>query len=106
MRALLELLSANVSSAGYRVELFLRVLARLPHVARLAPNVLTGSGYSGSGVALANMTGKLLADTVRSTASGFDVMERIPTTRFPGGPMMRWPLLVLAMTWYSLRDRI
>ncbi len=79
---------------------------RLPHVARLTPNVLSGSGYSGSGVALANMTGKLLAEAVQSTASGFDVMERVPTAPFPGGPMMRWPLLVLAMTWYSLRDRI
>lgn len=46
MRALLELLLANVSSAGYRVELFLRVLARLPHMARRR-HLIADQMYSG-----------------------------------------------------------
>jgi gamma-glutamylputrescine oxidase len=33
-------------------------------------------------------------------------MASLPQPRFPGGALMRWPLLVLAMTWYSMRDRI
>jgi len=33
-------------------------------------------------------------------------MARLPTPRFPGGVALRWPLLVLAMTWYSMRDRL
>lgn len=79
---------------------------RMPHLGRLAPNVLSASGYSGHGVAMATMAGKLLADVVNSTSAGFDVMEKIPTSRFPGGTMLRWPALVLAMTWYSLRDKL
>ncbi len=78
---------------------------RMPHVARLAPNVLSFSGYSGQGVALATLAGKLLADAIRSTSQSFELMEKLPTPRFPGGATLRWPLLVLAMTYYSLRDR-
>jgi gamma-glutamylputrescine oxidase len=33
-------------------------------------------------------------------------MASLPQHRFPGGVALRWPLLVLAMTWYSMRDRI
>jgi gamma-glutamylputrescine oxidase len=30
----------------------------------------------------------------------------VPQASFPGGAALRWPFLVLAMTWYSLRDRL
>jgi gamma-glutamylputrescine oxidase len=30
----------------------------------------------------------------------------LPQRAFPGGTALRWPLLVLAMTWYALRDRL
>jgi gamma-glutamylputrescine oxidase len=33
-------------------------------------------------------------------------MSKVPTPSFPGGSMMRSPLLVLAMTWYAMRDRM
>jgi gamma-glutamylputrescine oxidase len=79
---------------------------RMPHLARLEPNVYSASGYSGHGVAMATLAGKLLADAIHGEADGFNVMEKVPTLRFPGGPMLRWPLLVLAMSWYSMRDRI
>ena len=78
---------------------------RMPHIARLAPTVLSASGYSGHGVAMATLAGKLLCDAIIASSAGFDVMAKVPTLRFPGGAAMRWPLLVLAMTWYSLRDR-
>jgi gamma-glutamylputrescine oxidase len=30
----------------------------------------------------------------------------VPAPAFPGGAALRSPLLVLAMTWFSLRDRL
>ena len=36
----------------------------------------------------------------------FDLMASLPQHRFPGGVALRWPLLVTAMTWFSLRDRL
>jgi gamma-glutamylputrescine oxidase len=80
--------------------------SRLPCFARPAPNILSASGYSGHGVALATLAGKILAEAVAGQAERFDAMARLPTPPFPGGTALRSPLLVLAMTWYSLRDRL
>ena len=79
---------------------------RMPCFARPAPNVLSASGYSGHGVAMATMAGKIMAEAVGAQAERFDLMASLPYTRFPGGAALRWPLLVTAMTWYSMRDRL
>jgi gamma-glutamylputrescine oxidase len=81
-------------------------MRRMPYLARLAPNILTASGYSGHGVGTATHAGRLMAEAVRGEASGFDCMARVPAPAFPGGAALRSPLLVLAMTWFSLRDRL
>lgn len=81
-------------------------VTRAPCFLRLAPHVLSASGYSGHGVALATMAGQILAQAVQGQAERFDVMARLPTPRFPGGTALRHPALVLAMTWYALRDRL
>lgn len=80
-------------------------MKRMPYIARVAPNVLSASGYSGHGVGTATHAGKLMAQAVQGDSEGFDTMAQIPTQPFPGGAALRNPLLVLAMTWYSLRDR-
>jgi gamma-glutamylputrescine oxidase len=79
---------------------------RMPCLMRPHPNVLSASGYSGNGVAFATLAGKLLSEAVAGQAERFDVMAGLPMPRFPGGALMRWPMLVLAMTWFSLRDRL
>jgi gamma-glutamylputrescine oxidase len=79
---------------------------RMPAFQRLAPNVLSASGYSGHGVAMATLAGKLMAEAVQGTASRFDLLAALPQPAFPGGAALRWPLLVLAMSWYALRDRV
>ncbi len=79
---------------------------RMPHFARLAPNILSASGYSGHGVAMATLGGKLAAEAVAGQAERFDVMARVPAPPFPGGAALRWPILVAAMVWFSLRDRL
>jgi gamma-glutamylputrescine oxidase len=79
---------------------------RMPCFTRPAANVMSVSGYSGHGVAMATLAGKLMAEAHAGNPAGFDLMASLPQHRFPGGPAMRWPLLVLAMTWFSLRDRL
>jgi gamma-glutamylputrescine oxidase len=79
---------------------------RMPCFMRPAASILSASGYSGHGVALATLAGKVLAEAVAGQAERFDIMASVPQTGFPGGAAMRWPFLVLAMTWYSLRDRL
>ncbi len=79
---------------------------RMPCFARPAAGVFSASGYSGHGVAMATLAGALMAEAVAGTAERFDLMASLPQPRFPGGVALRWPLLVLAMTWYGLRDRL
>jgi gamma-glutamylputrescine oxidase len=81
-------------------------MKRFPYLARVAPNVLSASGYSGHGVGTATHAGQLMAQAIEGETDGFDTMGRIPTPAFPGGGALRSPLLVLAMTWYALRDRL
>ena len=81
-------------------------MKRFPYLARLAPNVLTASGYSGHGVGTATHAGQLMAQAIIGQSDGFDVMSSVPTPAFPGGGALRTPLLILAMTWYALRDRL
>lgn len=79
---------------------------RLPHFERMGGNILSMSGYSGAGVALGTLAGQIGAEAIAGQAERFDVMARIPTIPFPGGPAFRSPLMVLGMLWYGLRDRL
>ncbi len=77
---------------------------RLPHFGRLAPNILFAHGFSGHGVALTSLAGRVAAEALAGTAERFDVLARVPHAPFPGGRRLRRPILVLAMTWLRMRD--
>lgn len=79
---------------------------RMPHFSRVSDKVFSVSGYSGHGVAMATLGGKLAAQAVQGQAEKFDVFSTLPSPRFPGGPRLRSPLLALAMAWYAIRDRL
>ncbi|WP_283647119.1 NAD(P)/FAD-dependent oxidoreductase [Marinovum algicola] len=81
-------------------------MKRLPFLARVAPGVLSASGYSGHGVGTATHAGWLMARAIMGEQEGFETMSALPAPAFPGGGMMRTPLLTLAMSWYALRDRL
>lgn len=76
---------------------------RLPDCGRLSPTVYYAHGYSGQGVALSGLYGKLLAEAIRGQAERFDLFAKIKHFPFPGGAL-RTPLLVAAMTYYRIRD--
>lgn len=79
---------------------------RLPLITRAAPNILSAGGFSGHGVAHAGFAGKLMAEAVRGQAERFDAFAALPTPAFPGGTLLRAPLLAAAMSWYAMRDRL
>ena len=81
-------------------------MSRMPYFARPEPNFYSASGYSGHGVAIAGLAGKVIAEAIAGEADRFDIFAGIPASRFPGGPRFSRALLVLAMSWYSLRDRL
>ncbi len=77
---------------------------RFPHFGRLAPNAYFAHGFSGHGIALTGLAGKLLGEVIAGQAERFDLFAKVRHRDFPGGNVMRMPLLVLAMTWFRLRD--
>jgi gamma-glutamylputrescine oxidase len=79
-------------------------LTRAPNFGRLAPNVFYMQGFSGHGMSLTGLAGKLVAEALAGTAERFDVFARIPHRDFPGGRLLRRPSLIAAMMYYRLRD--
>jgi gamma-glutamylputrescine oxidase len=79
-------------------------MSRAPDFGRLAPNVFYLQGFSGHGMSLTALAGKLAAEAVAGTAERFDVVARLPHRDFPGGALLRRPSLVLAMLFYRLKD--
>ncbi|MGR3511359.1 MAG: NAD(P)/FAD-dependent oxidoreductase [Paracoccaceae bacterium] len=81
-------------------------MTRLPMVRRIGPNTLAAGGFSGHGVAITSLVGKVMAEAIAGQAERFDLLGKLPVAQFPGGKHARAPLLTLAMTWYALRDRL
>ena len=78
---------------------------RIPDFGRIDPSIYYAQGFSGHGVALTGLAGKLLAEAIDGDAGRFDMFADIRHRNFPGGPL-RTPALVLAMAYYKLRDRL
>lgn len=78
---------------------------RIPDCGRLTPTVYYAHGYSGQGVALAGIYGKLMAEAIRGQAERFDLLARVKHMPFPGGPL-RTPMLVAAMLYFRIRDAL
>ena len=81
-------------------------MSRLPDLGRLSARIFYAHGYSGHGVPIATLAGKILAEVISGSAERFDIMAGMPTRRFPGGTVLRFPGLVAGMLFYSLRDRL
>jgi gamma-glutamylputrescine oxidase len=79
-------------------------MSRAPDFGRLAPNVYYLQGFSGHGIALTGMAGRLVAEAIAGHAERFDLFAKLEHRDFPGGPLLRTPALVLAMLWFRLKD--
>ena len=77
---------------------------RLPACAGEAQNVYYVQGFSGHGLALTGLAGRLVAEAMTGDAGRFDTFARLRHRPFPGGARLRTPALVLGMLWFRLRD--
>jgi len=69
-------------------------------------NVYYLQGFSGHGLALTGLAGKLVAEAIAGDAERFDTFARIRHRPFPGGRLLRTPALVAGMAYYRLRDML
>ncbi|PPU91676.1 NAD(P)/FAD-dependent oxidoreductase [Xanthomonas albilineans] len=79
---------------------------RAPHWGRLTPNIYFAQGFCGHGVAATGLAGEVIALAIAGQSQRLDVFARIPHRPFPGGRLLRTPLLAAAMSWYKLRDAL
>jgi gamma-glutamylputrescine oxidase len=67
-------------------------------------NVYYLQGFSGHGLALTGLAGRLVAEAIAGDAERFDTFARVRHRPFPGGPLMRMPMLVAGTAYYRLKD--
>jgi gamma-glutamylputrescine oxidase len=82
---------------------------RAPDFGRLPgaqANVYYLQGFSGHGLALTGLAGRLVAEAIAGDAERFDTFARIRHRPFPGGRLLRTPALVMGMAYYRLRDML
>ena len=77
---------------------------RAPDFGRIGANVYYLQGFSGHGLALTGLAGRVVAEAMTADASRFDLFARLKHRSFPGGRLLRTPALVLGMAWYRLKD--
>ena len=90
--------------------------SRLPEFGRTADGIYYAHGYSGHGLALSLLAGRLLAEAAGGGSGGgdgpetdgsdWDRLARLEHLPFPGGERFRRPLLALALAWFRLLDRL
>lgn len=81
-------------------------LKRMPAFGRLDGDTYYALGFSGQGVAMTSLAGKVIAEAIAGQAERFDVLASVPTPRFPGGTLLRWPSLVVGMLYHAMLDKL
>lgn len=77
---------------------------RAPDFGRLGPHIYYLQGFSGHGVALAGIAGKLVAEAIAGQAARFDVLAGLRHGRFPAQRALRVPAVALGLMAQRLRD--
>jgi glycine/D-amino acid oxidase-like deaminating enzyme len=79
---------------------------RVPVFGRLSPNVFYCQGYSGHGVNVTHLAGKILADAVAGSMERFDLFAKIKPIVVPGAYTLQKPMVALGVLYYAIRDRL
>ena len=79
---------------------------RAPHFGRIEPQVYFAQGFSGHGVNVTALAGKLIAEAIDAQAARFDLFGKIRHRDFRGGALLRKPMLALAMMWHAMQDAL
>ncbi|MEE4209147.1 MAG: FAD-binding oxidoreductase [Parvularcula sp.] len=79
---------------------------RLPYVDEVAPGVFSAGGYSGHGLALSALFGKVCVEAMRGERTRFDLLRRLPVPALPGGRILGPWAAQAGMLFGALRDRM
>lgn len=81
-------------------------LNRVPQLGRVSSNVFYCQGYSGHGVNVTHLAGRIMADAVAGTVEQFDLFANVKSFAVPGAHWLQKPLVTLGMMYYQIKDRM
>lgn len=79
---------------------------RVPQLGRVSGNVFYCQGYSGHGVNVTHLAGRIMADAVAGSVEQFDLFADVPPFIVPGAHALRKPLVSLGVMYYRIKDRL
>jgi glycine/D-amino acid oxidase-like deaminating enzyme len=81
-------------------------LKRVPLLGRISPTVFYCQGYSGHGVNVAHLAGRIMADAVAGTMEQFDMFANVKPFKVPGAHVFSKPMVALGVVFYQIKDRL
>lgn len=79
---------------------------RVPQLGRIAPDIFYCQGYSGHGVNVTHLAGRIMADAVAGTVEQFDLFAKVKPFVIPGAHMFAKPMVALGMMYFQIKDRL
>ena len=76
----------------------------IPQIGKLTSNIYYSQGYSGHGVNMTHLAGKLISEAISGTMERFDLFNSIRPVSIPGTYFLRRPLLSLGVMLYRIKD--
>jgi len=81
-------------------------VSRVPQMGRLSSNVFYSQGYSGHGVNVTHLAGRIMADAVAGTMEQFDLFANVKPLVVPGAKLLTKPMVALGVLYYQIKDRL
>ena len=81
-------------------------VTRVPLLGKVAPNVFYCQGYSGHGVNVTHLAGRIMADAVAGTMEQFDLFADVKPFIVPGARLLNKPMVALGVLYYQIKDRL
>ena len=81
-------------------------LNRVPQLGRLSPQIFYCQGYSGHGVNVTHLAGRIMADAVAGTMEQFDLFANVKPIVVPGAHRFSRAMVTLGLWYYTIRDRL
>ncbi len=81
-------------------------VTRVPQLGKVAPNVFYCQGYSGHGVNVTHLAGRIMADAVAGTMEQFDLFANVKPFVVPGARLFNKPMIALGILYYQIKDRL
>ncbi|MDN0074852.1 FAD-binding oxidoreductase [Crenobacter sp. SG2303] len=85
---------------------FSLTLSRLPQAGKLADNIYYSQGCSGHGVTYTHLAGRLLSEAIAGKPERLKAFAGLPHFPFPGGRLLRVPMLTAGAWYYGVRDKL